>query len=148
MNVNRKFRGANSGLARLEGDRFVAAGEGPLAIDTYSIYEDREGCLWAGIAGGLNRVAQSQFPAYTKRDGLSHNLVPATSQSRALLVDRASHIWAGSEGGLYEWDGSRSQRRSVEHGLAHPVVRCLTEHAACSAITSIRFSKTTTPISG
>jgi signal transduction histidine kinase/ligand-binding sensor domain-containing protein len=62
-----------------------------------ALLEDDEGTLWVGTAGGgLNRYdrAQKRFVCYTKREGLSDNVV------YGLLSDRRGRIWISTGKGL------------------------------------------------
>jgi ligand-binding sensor domain-containing protein len=59
-----------------------------------SLAEDRAGNFWLGaVSGGLTRYADGRFRLYTKRDGLSSDLVCC------LLADRDGNLWIGTRGG-------------------------------------------------
>ena len=54
--------GTNGGLARLQGDRFVAASPGSRLRDLVRVLqEDNEGNLWMGAYNGLTRVARRRL---------------------------------------------------------------------------------------
>src|SRR5512143_3655688 len=79
--------GTTSGLVRFDGVRFTvfdksnteAIGHNQIS----ALFEDRDGALWIGtFGGGLARLQEGRFSAYTTRDGLSHDVVKAISQDR------------------------------------------------------------------
>jgi ligand-binding sensor domain-containing protein len=60
-----------------------------------SLFEDREGNLWVGTRGGLDRFRNSAVATFSVKQGLTHNL--ATS----VLASRDGSVWIGSAvGGL------------------------------------------------
>ena len=92
--------GSDDGVARFDGVRFVAFGmrdgmwNGPVNV----LFEDREGALWIGTAGGgLVRLQNGQFSTFTTRDGLPSDTV------LALVEDTEGRLWIGTEAGLGFW---------------------------------------------
>ena len=62
--------GTNGGLARFQGDRFVASAEGSRDSDLVRcLLEDREGDLWVGANNGLTRLRDDAFSVYGKTEG-------------------------------------------------------------------------------
>ena len=55
--------------------------------------EDRDGALWIGTYGGLNRFKDGKFTVFTKDQGLSHEFV------RTLHLDDDGTLWIGTYGG-------------------------------------------------
>ena len=76
--------------------RMVTGRNGIPRFDLSSLFTDREGSIWIGIAGhGLMRwLGQDRWEAYTAADGLSDDIVWNT------LRDRSGRLWIGTESGL------------------------------------------------
>jgi ligand-binding sensor domain-containing protein/signal transduction histidine kinase len=67
---------------------------------TESLLVDREGGLWVGTHGGLNRLHPRNLFAFGQKEGLGYGAV----QSLAEIAPGT--IWAGkTSGGLYVWEG-------------------------------------------
>ncbi|MFH1568370.1 MAG: two-component regulator propeller domain-containing protein, partial [Gemmatimonadota bacterium] len=112
---------ADSGIWRLEGDRFVpmvlpAGLENGAAV---SLLKDAQGRLCYGTLGG--QVARA--------DGLLPDLVPgAWGPVRALLQDRDGALRVGTEGaGVARYDGDAFTYYRREDGVASDSVLCLLE---------------------
>ncbi len=117
--------GTNSrGLLRLS-PRGVASLEEPGSSSNYAItalFEDREGDLWAGSAGGLERLRDSPFVTYSRPEGWP------SEGGDPLFVDAGDRIWfAPVEGGL--WRAALRGDQRLEHisgsgldGLDHDVI--------------------------
>jgi ligand-binding sensor domain-containing protein/signal transduction histidine kinase len=89
--------GADDGVARFDGLRFVSFGmrEGLHSGPVRTLLGDSHGALWIGGAGGgLTRLEEGSFTTFTSRDGL-----PAGSVT-ALAEDKDQRIWVGTENGL------------------------------------------------
>lgn len=69
-----------------------------------SLLVDREGKLWAGTHGGLNRVSSKKVSVLTHNEGLDYGVV------QGLAEIRPGVIWAALPNGVYQWDGRMFRR--------------------------------------
>jgi ligand-binding sensor domain-containing protein/signal transduction histidine kinase len=73
---------------------------------------DREGALWVGTHGGLNRLQRRQLFVFGQKEGLGYGAVHGLAEVLPGI------LWAGKPtDGLYRWDG-RSFGRLVADGLS------------------------------
>lgn len=73
---------------------------------------DREGVLWVGTHGGLNRLQRRQLYVFGQKEGLGYGAV------HGLAEVLPGVLWAGKPSdGLYRWDG-RGFGRLVADGLS------------------------------
>jgi signal transduction histidine kinase/ligand-binding sensor domain-containing protein len=79
----------NSGLARLEGDRFRTLTDGPAQDGVRSLFEDRGGNLWAGSNHGLLRFRDDAFTVFGIAEGLP------SDQPNVIHEDHSGKVWAG-----------------------------------------------------
>src|SRR5262249_21256678 len=79
----------NSGLARLEGDRFRNLTEGPAQDGGRSLFEGRDGNLWVGTSRGLLRLRDDVFTVFGKDEGLP------SDAPNVIYEDHGGKIWAG-----------------------------------------------------
>ena len=88
------WAGTASGLARLEGKRFVRVVEpGAPREGVTTMIEDRRGTLWFGTPGdGLVRYRNGTFDVFTRKDGLASNWIVS------LHEDAAGTLWIGTNG--------------------------------------------------
>jgi len=90
--------GTEEGLVRFDGLRFTTFDKSNTpemrSNDIYSLLVDRMGNLWIGTGGGgVLRMTQGKFVAFTTQNGLSNNSVLS-------LCEGQNHaIWIGTEGG-------------------------------------------------
>ncbi len=79
------------GVLRIQDGRQTAltTHEGLSNDYVHSILQDRDGNVWIGTVGGLNRLTENQFSAYTMKDGLPQNNV------FGIFEDREGNLWAG-----------------------------------------------------
>ena len=77
------------------------------------IYEDRNGAIWAGTQdGGLNRIVGGTVTSFTKRSGLSSDLI------LALHEDSTGALWVGTAGGgLSRYKAGRWMTVTTREGL-------------------------------
>jgi signal transduction histidine kinase/ligand-binding sensor domain-containing protein len=116
------------GLTRLR------AGPGPFQAQTYtkanglaqnsvySVYQDREGAVWAGtLSGGVSKLDQGKFTTYTIADGLASNMVAS------ILEGRDGAMWFATPNGLSAQFKGRWQTFKSGDGLPSENVNCLLE---------------------
>ena len=92
--------GSDDGVARFDGVRFVAFGlrEGLRSGRARVLFEDSQGALWIGTAGGgLTRWQDGKSTTFTITDGLPSDSVTA------LAEDSEKRLWVGTEAGLASW---------------------------------------------
>lgn len=77
---------------------------------------DREGNLWVGTAGGLNRLRRSNLTVFGQNEGLGYGPV------QGLAEVSPGVIWAGKPSdGLYRWQGRNFSRLSdADVSLRYP----------------------------
>jgi signal transduction histidine kinase/ligand-binding sensor domain-containing protein/DNA-binding response OmpR family regulator len=69
--------------------------EGMSSNDVHSIFEDKEGSLWIGTAGGgLNRLRDVKFTAYTQREGLFGDVIFSIHEHPD------GSVWSAGHGGM------------------------------------------------
>lgn len=75
-----------------------------------SIFEDKNGILWIGTDGGLNRFdpVKETFSVYTAKDGLANNVV------YGILEDDSGHLWLSTANGLSRFDVRRQVFRNFD----------------------------------
>jgi signal transduction histidine kinase/ligand-binding sensor domain-containing protein len=87
-------------------------------------YGDREGVMWIGTMGGLNRLDRDTqtFTRYTVEDGLPHNIVDC------ILGDNDGFLWLGTPKGLSRFDPrteafrNYDERDGIITGMSYPEV--------------------------
>jgi diguanylate cyclase (GGDEF)-like protein len=86
--------GTNGGLARFNGQNFVAVRDAGAPLDGITtIFEDRSGVLWIGTTGqGLFSYRNGVFTTLTRKEGLVSNWI------LALHEDAAGSLWIGTNG--------------------------------------------------
>ncbi len=77
-----------------------------------ALLRDESGNLWAGTNGSLLRLQDGRVERFTKRDGLSGNIVPA------LLEDREGDLWVATDGGIDRFRDPRAVHLSTADGLS------------------------------
>lgn len=97
-----------------------------LAQDSvYSVYQDREGAVWAGtLSGGVSKLSQGKFTTYTEASGLASNSVTS------ILEDTRGAIWFATPFGLTVLSKSHWQTYTVGDGLPSADTICLFEDSA------------------
>ncbi len=94
--------GTFEGLVRFDGLRFTVFDQANTDAITHNtintLAESQDRSLWiATDGGGLIRLKDGRFSAYTTRSGLAHDRV------HALAADTDGSIWIGTEAGLSRW---------------------------------------------
>jgi PAS domain S-box-containing protein len=121
--------GSEEGLVRFDGVRFtVYSPENTPALTTsmvFALWADADGTLWVGTrGGGLVRLRDGEFKAYTSADGLSDDRV------RAVYRDRAGRLWVGTEGGgVNRFEDGRFEVIDASRGLSNDYVLSIAEDA-------------------
>ena len=112
-----------SGLARFDGNRFIAVNErGAPPQGASAILEDRSGTLWMGSDEGLLRYRNGAFSRLTRNDGLVSNWI------LSLHEDADGAIWIGSNGeGLNRLKGGRISAIRPSDGLWDGLVQTILE---------------------
>lgn len=117
------------GLVRFDGIRFTVFDKRTTPQikenNIQALCEDHEGSLWIGIeGGGLVRLRDGQFTAFTTEDGLADKIVDA------LYEDRDGNLWVGTLGGLNRFRDGRFTRYTTAEGLAKNTVLAINEDRA------------------
>lgn len=109
------------GLLRREGEDFeLIRSQQGLADDAcYALLLDRDGGLWVGSDGGLDRLISGPLIGYTRRQGLLNDFV------RTLAEDAEGRLWLGTRSGVQivdpptaaGWDFRRSRVLDRDDGL-------------------------------
>lgn len=107
-----------NGLTRLSVDGDVVRaktykqGDGLAQNSVYTVYESRDGTVWAGtLSGGLSRLRNGKFLTYTKKDGLGANTIYSIEEG-----DDGS-IWVGTSGGLSNISNGHLHNFTFQDGL-------------------------------
>lgn len=119
--------GTQEGLARFDGVRFSVFDKSNTPELTQNIIlalrEDRQGSLWVGVqGGGLLRLKEGRFTAFTRKDGL------ASDRVRALYVDHEGAVWIGTTGGgVSRFRDGRFTTFTTKNGLSNDQVVAISE---------------------
>ena len=107
--------------ANLVAESYTQA-EGLAQNSVYSVYENRDGTVWAGtLSGGLSKFHNGQFTTYSAADGLASNTVASTLESSD------GTMWFATPDGLRSLSNDRWRKYSVQDGLPSNDVNCLEE---------------------
>jgi diguanylate cyclase (GGDEF)-like protein len=89
-------QGSDLGLWEKDQWRMVTERNGLSRFEVQNLFVDREGSVWMGVVGhGLRRwVGQDRWEGYTAADGLSDDLVWASTR------DHQGRLWIATESGL------------------------------------------------
>src|SRR5262249_27688658 len=79
-----------------------------------SIYLDADGSLWIGTSGGLTRMKDGAFKAYTRKDGLFDDVI------FQILEDDGQNLWMSCNKGIFRV--RKSDFDDLDKGLARTVV--------------------------
>jgi signal transduction histidine kinase/streptogramin lyase len=125
--------GTNGGLARFQGDHFVASAEGGRDNDLVRcLLEDREGDLWVGANNGLTRLRDDVFSVYGKTEGMP------SDEPNTVFQDHAGRLWVGfHEGGLMLFSPDR-HRFTPGDGMPETEVFSIREAANHDLLLSTR----------
>jgi ligand-binding sensor domain-containing protein/signal transduction histidine kinase len=92
-----------------------------LAQDSvYSVYESRDGSVWAGtLSGGVSRLSQGRFTTYTSKNGLASNTVASITEGSD------GSMWFGTPKGLSALAHGDWKTFGVGDGLPSENINCL-----------------------
>jgi signal transduction histidine kinase/ligand-binding sensor domain-containing protein len=109
------------GLLRInsQGVASMREGDGPSNNAITALFEDREGNLWIGHAGGIERLRDSAFVTYSSSEGL-----PTEGGGPVLAGDDDRMWFAPSTGGLWWVQSGRHGKLTID-GLERDVVYSL-----------------------
>ncbi len=119
--------GTQEGLVRFDGVRFTVFDkkntEDIKDSHILTLFEDHEGSLWIGTyGGGLNRLKDGEFTAYTTKEGLSNDFV------WSIYEDRKGSLWIGTYGGgLNRLKDGEFTAFTTKEGLSNNFVRSIYE---------------------
>ena len=88
----------------------------------YSVYESRDGSVWAGtLNGGVSQFKDGRFHTYTTTNGLASNSVSS------ILETRDGTVWFATPGGLSSFLNGQWRIYTTVVGLPSSEVNCLFE---------------------
>lgn len=98
------------GLFEFKGGKLVVVNAGSGLSDNLieTLLVDREGKLWVGTHGGLNRICPKKMFVLTHNEGLDYGAV------QGLAEVRPGMIWASQPDGVYQWAGAAFRRLSLD----------------------------------
>jgi signal transduction histidine kinase/ligand-binding sensor domain-containing protein len=118
------WAGTNAGVARLEGDRFVATLEGDTSGRELvrCLFEDREGNFWVGSNSGLTRYRDAAFTAYGKSEGFP------SDEPNTVFEDHTDRVWIGfHDSGIMLLSGEEKHAFTTRNGLPNNEVFSIRE---------------------
>jgi len=97
---------AGEGLFEFKAGKLVAINASVGLSDNMveTLLMDREGKLWVGTHGGLNRICPKKVSVLSHNDGLDYGEVHGLAEIGPGL------IWAAQPNGVYQWDGQMFRR--------------------------------------
>lgn len=91
----------------------------------YSVYQGRDGTVWAGtLTGGVSRFKDGRFVSYTTANGLASNTISS------ILGTRDGAIWFATPYGLTSLSEDKWTTYAVGDGLPSRDVNCLLEDSS------------------
>jgi signal transduction histidine kinase/ligand-binding sensor domain-containing protein len=116
------------GLTRLrpEGNSFTPhnwnEADGLAQDSVYSVYQTRDGSVWAGtLSGGVSHLQDGKFTTYTTATGLASNTVTS------ILEGADGTMWFATPGGLSALSKGHWQTYTMRDGLPSENLNCLLE---------------------
>jgi signal transduction histidine kinase/ligand-binding sensor domain-containing protein len=112
-----------AGIARFDGERFTRYGvvDGLPGPNVETIFQDREGTLWAPTDGGLARLTARPLSAFAADHGLEGN------NTYTIYQDKQGDIWIGGWPGLTRYRNGQFESMSQAVGIAGQNVTALFE---------------------
>jgi ligand-binding sensor domain-containing protein/signal transduction histidine kinase len=121
----------HGGLTQLRTDKdwFTAKtythADGLAENSVYSVYQDRDGSVWAGtLSGGASKFSAGRFTTYTTANGLASNAVTA------ILESSDGTMWFATPSGVSTLSAERWRTYTMADGLPASDVVCLLEDSA------------------
>jgi ligand-binding sensor domain-containing protein len=91
----------------------------------YSVYQGRDGAVWAGtLTGGVSRFKEGRFATYTTANGLASNTISS------ILETRDGAMWFATPNGLTSLSEDKWTTYTVRDGLPSHDVNCLFEDSS------------------
>jgi len=88
----------------------------------YSVYQSRDGAMWAGtLNGGVSRYQNGKFTTYSAASGLASNMVSSITEGSN------GTMWFATPNGLRALANNRWRAYTVKEGLPSDEVNCLLE---------------------
>lgn len=116
----------SGGLTHLywQGDRLAAESytqsTGLAQNSVYSVYESRDGAVWAGsLSGGLSKVQGGHITTYSAADGLG--------SVTSILEDADGTMWFGTPDGLKGLSAGHWRSFTARNGLPSNEINCLAQ---------------------
>ena len=99
--------------------------EGLAQNSVYSVYESRDGSVWAGtLSGGVSRLSRGRFTTYTSETGLASNTVACIAE------DSHGTMWFATPQGLSAFSQGRWKTYGAADGLPSENVYSLLNDSA------------------
>ncbi|HEX5226809.1 MAG TPA: two-component regulator propeller domain-containing protein, partial [Bryobacteraceae bacterium] len=119
--LTRLHWGSSGPESSLQAETYTSA-NGLAQNSVYSVYEARDGTVWAGtLSGGVSRLKDGKFTTYTIAQGLASNTV-------ASILETANGVtWFATPNGLSALADDRWTSYATRDGLPSDNVNCLYE---------------------
>jgi len=99
--------------------------DGLIQDHVLTLFEDRDGFIWIGTFGGLNRYDGYDFKSYQSLDSNQHTLSHPTVH--CVFQDRKGEIWVGTEKGLNLFDVNANRFNRINNQLSKVEIRSIVE---------------------
>jgi signal transduction histidine kinase/ligand-binding sensor domain-containing protein len=107
------------------GDKTYTHADGLAEDSVYSVYQGRDGTVWAGtLSGGVSKLSNGKFTNYTTADGLASNTVAS------ILETADGTMWFATPSGLSAFSKGRWHTYTTKDGLPSNDLNCLLEDSA------------------
>ena len=106
---------------KLTAENFTQA-QGLAQNSVYSIYQSRDGTVWAGtLSRGVSKLQGGRITTYSAADGLASNTV------NSILESSDGTMWFATPDGLRSLSNGQWRKYNVRDGLPSDAVTCLSE---------------------
>jgi signal transduction histidine kinase/ligand-binding sensor domain-containing protein len=110
---------------RIRDARTYTRFDGLAENSVYSVYQGRDGAVWAGtLTGGVSRFKDGRFVTYTTANGLASNTISS------ILETHDGAIWFATPNGLTSLSENKWTTYAVRDGLPSHNVNCLLEDSS------------------